>query len=114
MTNENNIQIGDNLCFVAKDKFSYKTVAITIQDDKDLERIGDFFNSKNFVQAFRADSIREAIQLAQKSIVKKQKERLDNLGEIHKDIPEMENASGFNSFITDSRKPGQIIQAVPK
>lgn len=116
MTDENRIQIGDNLCFVAKDQFmtsSYKTVAITINDEEDLERISDFFNSKSFVQAFRADSLIQAVDLANNFIVKKQKERVDDLGSIHKDKQKQENPPGFNSFVIDQRDPNNIIQAIP-
>ena len=111
------IQMGDNLCFVAKDQFissSYETVAITISSEEDLDRIDDFFNNKRFIQAFRADSLKESIDLANNFILKKQKERVKDLGSIHRDKIKLENAPGFNSFITDTRNPDNIIQAVPR
>lgn len=119
MTDGSEIQIGDNLCFVAKDPFissTYSTFAIHIENDEDLSRIDDFFNNIEFVHAFRADTLEECIKLANQYIKKKQKERLENLGEIHRDKPKFNNTPGFNSTITDARDPDnvKVIKAIPQ
>lgn len=117
MPNDSEIQIGDNLAFVAKDQFissTYSVMAFTVEDDDDISRTDGFFNSKEFVHAFRADTLKEAVDMANKYILKLQKQRTANLGQIHTDAPsKMHNPSGFNSYVVDTRKD-EIIQAVPQ
>ena len=92
-------KIGDSLCFVAKDNFissGFKTVAIFIENEEDLLLIDNFFNDEQFVQAFKADSLKEAIDLANKFIEKKQVTEPAH-------PPIKENPPGHNSYIIDKR-----------
>lgn len=92
-------KIGDNICFVAKDEFinnGYKTIAITISNQDDLDMIDDYFNNEQFVQAFKADSIKESIELAKKFITTKQRAE-----KYHSKF--MENPPGQNSYVVDKR-----------
>ena len=113
MTSEDyGIEIGDNLCFVAKDDITYKTVAIGIDNEEDLEKISGFFNNKEFIQAFKADSLKDAIDLANDFITRKIGEKNRDLENIHKDKKKFENPPGYNSYYRD--KDGNIIKLVPQ
>lgn len=115
MSEETKIEIGDNFCFVAKDRLGFQTVSLTVTNDEDIDFIGDLFNKSAILKVFRGDSIKQAEKHAKEFIQELQAEKLERF---RSSIPDPftkqgpPNPPGLNSYTIDEE--GNQIRVVPE